>query len=403
MSSSKIIFFSLFMGMVAPLYSMQWFNRFFNYRDWYFNDHIPAKINKTDVPKDYASSDELSSDYRGATPLAGFAALGEIPPAEYGGLNQYRHSHINQHGRKTGRTTLHYAVMGGNPAIIKHLIENAHTQTVMDPSKTPIDLNAKDNEGNTPLHYAARQGKKEIVKMLREAGAFTSSYNNKLQTPLDIARENNFTEIVELLSPTTVSLPKLLVTQSSIGQPLSPEQMAYYNKGWTTPEGIYLGTVSGGVPVGGKPATPPREELQDLIQQQKLSQNPSGRRQPFGWVNKDVRDFVLTFLGIFGALYLYYSNKAKELDVIELKKNLINFIISQRFGEALEFAEEHRKMLGKLSMQDKQEIEDQLYEARNAITKAAVQAVLQHPLTGEARDNKKDLTDLSKIYALLSA
>ena len=59
----------------------------------------------------------------------------------------------------------------------------------------------KDQEGNTPLHVAARCGKLNCVKLLllKTTGEFNFQNADK-QTPKDIAKENSFEDIVDLLS-----------------------------------------------------------------------------------------------------------------------------------------------------------------------------------------------------------
>ena len=58
-----------------------------------------------------------------------------------------------------------------------------------------------DNEGNTPLHVAARYGKLNCVKLLllKTTGEFNFQ-NAENKTPKDIAKENNFEDILDLLS-----------------------------------------------------------------------------------------------------------------------------------------------------------------------------------------------------------
>lgn len=54
--------------------------------------------------------------------------------------------------------------------------------------------------GGTALHVAAWRGNKEAVKLLLERGAGTSHRNVEGHTPLEAARENGHTEIVEMLN-----------------------------------------------------------------------------------------------------------------------------------------------------------------------------------------------------------
>ena len=75
-------------------------------------------------------------------------------------------------------------------------------------SKNAVDLlldlganiNARDNEGNNCLHYAAVSNNASLLKKLLVRGADKTITNDKNQLPLDLARENNFGNIVNILS-----------------------------------------------------------------------------------------------------------------------------------------------------------------------------------------------------------
>ena len=58
------------------------------------------------------------------------------------------------------------------------------------------DINAKDYTGGTLLH-AARSG--EIVELLINKGADQNARNENGKTPLDLAIQNNRTEVADLL------------------------------------------------------------------------------------------------------------------------------------------------------------------------------------------------------------
>ena len=57
-----------------------------------------------------------------------------------------------------------------------------------------------DKDRWTLLHYAARYGQLETVKFLVERGANINAKNNYRKTPLDIAKEEGHTEIINVLS-----------------------------------------------------------------------------------------------------------------------------------------------------------------------------------------------------------
>ena len=54
-----------------------------------------------------------------------------------------------------------------------------------------IDINAKNKEGFTALHFAVINKNKSMIKKLLMKGANSSIRNNKLISPVDIAKENN--------------------------------------------------------------------------------------------------------------------------------------------------------------------------------------------------------------------
>lgn len=62
-------------------------------------------------------------------------------------------------------------------------------------------MTQKDIDGNTPFHTAAKYGKTTCLKLLllKTAGEFNYK-NNEGKTPLDIAKENDFEEMVSILS-----------------------------------------------------------------------------------------------------------------------------------------------------------------------------------------------------------
>lgn len=88
-----------------------------------------------------------------------------------------------------GWTPLHDAAIQGNTEIVKLLLEAG------------ANVNAQDKEDlYTPLHDAARMNHSEIVRLLLACGADTSLKDRWNNTPLNIAQEYKFEEIVDLLS-----------------------------------------------------------------------------------------------------------------------------------------------------------------------------------------------------------
>jgi ankyrin repeat protein len=90
--------------------------------------------------------------------------------------------------------------------------------SVADDGKTPAELalaaggegiralfsgqgiNARDGSGNTILHYAAKEGNPETVSLLLELGANKNSRNIAAESPADIARRWNKSNIATLLN-----------------------------------------------------------------------------------------------------------------------------------------------------------------------------------------------------------
>ena len=65
-----------------------------------------------------------------------------------------------------GFTVLHHAVHGGNPTVVRWLLDN-----------TAVDVNALDNQKHTPLYLSEREGRGEIKAILLEHGARTEPLN----------------------------------------------------------------------------------------------------------------------------------------------------------------------------------------------------------------------------------
>lgn len=81
---------------------------------------------------------------------------------------------------------IHYACKFGHPHIVKLLIENK------------VDINCTDIPGPRPIHYACGNGCIDIVKLLIDNGGVLN-FKNDLYTPLQIASQYGYSEIVKLL------------------------------------------------------------------------------------------------------------------------------------------------------------------------------------------------------------
>jgi len=97
---------------------------------------------------------------------------------------------------KSGK--IHEATIAGDLASVADIL-----------NKDPMQVKARDIEGQLPLHHAARNGMVDIVKLLLERGADCNVKNDKLRTPLQLAAQYSdgkwgpeFKEICEIFIKT---------------------------------------------------------------------------------------------------------------------------------------------------------------------------------------------------------
>lgn len=88
---------------------------------------------------------------------------------------------------KTGWTPLHYAATGGHAALVRLLLEH-HAY-----------IDAGSPNGSTPLMMAAQYGTPGVVKLLLEEGADPTVRNQLGISALDVARNANRPEAVQLI------------------------------------------------------------------------------------------------------------------------------------------------------------------------------------------------------------
>ena len=86
-----------------------------------------------------------------------------------------------------GRTALHYASAQGRPECVRLLIDSG------------ADVRAADNYGDTALHRAAMYGHLDVARLLLDSGATPHAANAENMSPVDVAWEMGWPEMVELL------------------------------------------------------------------------------------------------------------------------------------------------------------------------------------------------------------
>ena len=89
---------------------------------------------------------------------------------------------------ENGTTPLHHACIRGSKKAVDILLDLG------------ANINAVDNEGNSCLHHTANSNNLSLLKKLLIRGADKTIKNNEEKSPLDIAQENNFKTVVEILS-----------------------------------------------------------------------------------------------------------------------------------------------------------------------------------------------------------
>ena len=87
-----------------------------------------------------------------------------------------------------GITPLHCACIQGSKNAVDLLLDLG------------ANINARDNEGNNCLHYAVISNNASLLKKLLVRGADKTIVNERNQLPIDLARENNYGKIVDILS-----------------------------------------------------------------------------------------------------------------------------------------------------------------------------------------------------------
>lgn len=102
-------------------------------------------------------------------------------------------------GNDRGKTVLMLAV-------ISHLYKEYKEERVniVRVLLSRADVNARDNSGNTVLILAVKNSLENIVQLLLNNGADINIKNRGRETALKIAQEKGYTEIITLLTSSTI-------------------------------------------------------------------------------------------------------------------------------------------------------------------------------------------------------
>ena len=101
-----------------------------------------------------------------------------------------------------GGKLIHNAAQGGNPSIMRKLLQYN------------FEINGRDIFGWTPIHYAAEKGYHEIIKLLLENNCDPNKRNFAGESAFNIAQNNNQQGVIELLKEhkideSPIQFPKL--------------------------------------------------------------------------------------------------------------------------------------------------------------------------------------------------
>ena len=165
-----------------------------------FNSFINCGTNKGQTPLHYASfvgniklikllienGADISSETNNGFNVLHLSIMGnKISPFYY--FIQKYNVNINSKDSKEN-TSLHLAAYFNSKKIFNYLLTN-----------DKIEINSKNKAGFTPLHFAVLSQNKSMIKKLLIKGANWSIKNDKLYTPLDLAKKNNYYSIQNIL------------------------------------------------------------------------------------------------------------------------------------------------------------------------------------------------------------
>ncbi|KAF5009717.1 hypothetical protein FDECE_4063 [Fusarium decemcellulare] len=169
----------------------------------------------------YALQQKLNVNERdiyGMPPLSTAARRGQLGIVK---LLLDAKAEISQVDLNEGGTPLHWAVQGGDAAIVALFLETGADIDAQNPFlgsplswavqnnlmnvvnlllENGADVAARNKKtGLTPLHLAAQEGHMDLVNRLVEAGADITATDQRHRTPLQVAQENQKEEVISLL------------------------------------------------------------------------------------------------------------------------------------------------------------------------------------------------------------
>ena len=112
---------------------------------------------------------------------------------------------------KFGNTGLHYAASNGNCNVVKNLLKE---------SKTSLEVNCQNLDGNSAIMMAAENGQKEVVELLFDAEANITLKNKKGQNIFHVVIAKDQPETLEIIIKREKSFKLLKVVDEADGGPL---------------------------------------------------------------------------------------------------------------------------------------------------------------------------------------
>lgn len=96
--------------------------------------------------------------------------------------------------------------MKGNTPLLIHAEHRCNKDVVKMMLNAGADINARNAEGNSVLHYVLRHGDCELARLLIKKGADYNVVNLKGESPVDIAVENGYGIVLELMTDIKVHI-----------------------------------------------------------------------------------------------------------------------------------------------------------------------------------------------------